>query len=293
MFGLPKEIAGTIIAAVIAAIISLLGLLISKENKVSEFRQAWIDALREEVAAVITHAHAIHGAYLARFPDNPEIWRNIREDFVSINEAWAKIKLRLNPHEDSSKAILEALKKYEGIFLENNNQPDFSKLDEADRELLERTKVVLKEEWKNVKRGERTYRVATWLAGILVVLGVLLLLLKPSIPLLLGSAKRNYRVIERTDNYVDKQGRPASEQVHDHEIVGLVFAHDGHKIYGQCDLSTLNNIDPNASCGLRPIHDYTCIDGRDDVRKAPMPLSDLTCTDADGRKVYVYVSKEE
>jgi len=32
MFGLPKEIAGTLIAAVIAAGISLLGLLISKEN---------------------------------------------------------------------------------------------------------------------------------------------------------------------------------------------------------------------------------------------------------------------
>lgn len=58
MFGLPKEIAGTIIAAIIAAVISLLGLLISKENKVSEFRQAWIDALREEIAEVITHAHS-------------------------------------------------------------------------------------------------------------------------------------------------------------------------------------------------------------------------------------------
>src|SRR5579864_3724332 len=99
MFGLPKEIAGTIIAAFIAAVISLVGLLISKENKVSEFRQAWIDALREEIASVITHAHAIHGAYLAKFPSNPEIWRNMREDFVKINEAWAKIKLRLNPDE--------------------------------------------------------------------------------------------------------------------------------------------------------------------------------------------------
>ncbi len=29
------------------------------------------------------------------------------------------------------------------------------------------------------------------------------------------------------------------------------------------------------------------------VMKAPMPLSDLTCTDGDGREVYLYVSKEE
>lgn len=107
-----------LIIAFIAALISLLGLLISKESKVSEFRQAWIDALREEIAAVITHAHAIHGAYLAKFPDNTEIWRNMREDFVGLNEAWAKIKLRLKPQEAQAKAILEALKKHEAIFVE-------------------------------------------------------------------------------------------------------------------------------------------------------------------------------
>lgn len=291
MIGLPKEIAGTIIAAFIAAVISLLGLLISKENKVSEFRQAWIDALREEIAAVITHAHSIHGAYLAKFSPESELWKNVRDDFVRMNEAWAKIKLRLNPDEGPSKAILEALQKHEGLF--QQPPPDFSKLGDSDRELLKCTQVVLKEEWEKVKRGERIYRVATWLAGILVIVGLLFLLLKPSIPLLFHMARRDFRVIERTDDYVDKEGRPASEQLHDHEIVDLVLWHDGHRIYGQCDLTTLNNLDPTASCGLRPMHDYNCVVGRDDVMKAQMPLSDLTCTDADGRKVYVYVSKEE
>ena len=292
MFGLPKEIAGTLIAAFIAAVISLLGLLISKENKVSEFRQAWIDALRQEVAAVITHAHAVHGAYLAKFAPESEMWKNVRDDFVKMNKAWAKIKLRLNPDERPSQAILEALKKHEGVFLENSTPPDFGKLGEYDAELLKTTNVVLKEEWEKVKRGERIYRAATWLAGILVIVGFLSLL-KPSILLFLHSARRDYRVIERTDNYVDKEGRPASEGLHDHEIFGLVLAHDGHKIYGECDLSTLNKLDPNASCGLRPLRDYECFVGRDDVMNAPMPLSDLTCTDGDARKVYIYVSKEE
>ena len=290
MFGLAN--AGLIIAF-IGAVISLIGLLISKENKVSEFRQAWIDALRQEIAAVITHAHAIYGGYQARTSSNPEIWQTMREDFVKIHEAWAKIKLRLNPDEAPSKAIIETLQKYEAFFVDNNTVPDFPNLGKVDGELLDRTQVVLKEEWEKVKRGERIYRAATWFAGVLVIIGVLFLLLRPSLPLLFRSARREYRVIERTDNYVDKEGRPASEQLHDHEIVGLVFAHDGHKIYGQCDLSTLNNIDPKASCGLRPIHDYDCVIGRDDVMNAPMPMSDLTCTNADGRKVYIYVSKEE
>lgn len=208
-----------------------------------------------------------------------------------MNEAWAKIKLRLNPDEGPSKAILEALQKHEGLFQEP--PPDFSKLKDADRELLKCTQVVLKEEWEKVKRGEQIYRAATWLAGILVIVGLLFLLLRSSIPLVFHAARGDYRVIERTDNYVDKEGGPASQQFHDHEIVSVVLSHDEHKIYGLCDLSTLDKIDPNASCGLRPMHDYDCVVGRDDVMKAPMPISDLTCTDADGRKVYIYVSKEE
>jgi len=128
MFGLPKEIAGTIVAAIIAAGISLLGLIISKENKVSEFRQAWIDSLRAEIAAVITHAHSVHGACLATFPDNSALWQNVREDFVELNEAWAKIKLRLNPKEGSSLAVIRALEEHEGLFPDDGTTPDFSKL---------------------------------------------------------------------------------------------------------------------------------------------------------------------
>src|SRR5579862_1385600 len=101
MFGMPKEIAGTIIAAVIAALISLLGLIISKENKVSEFRQTWIDSLREEVAAVITHGHAIFQAFDAviKLPEDALDWEDIRADFVGLESAIAKIRLRVNATE--------------------------------------------------------------------------------------------------------------------------------------------------------------------------------------------------
>ncbi|MFZ0481356.1 MAG: hypothetical protein WAL71_19605 [Terriglobales bacterium] len=289
MFGLPKEIAGTIIAAVIAAVISLLGLVISKENKVSEFRQAWIDALRAEIAAVITHAHAVHGAYLAKFQDNSTLWQNVRVDFVGLNEAWARIRLRLNPKERSSIAILRALDEHEGLF-PTGGTPDFTKLGMADRKLLEATNIVLKEEWRRVKRGELVYRGATILAGLLIV-GGLFLLFKPS--LLKQSDRNQYRVVERSDIYVDKQGRPASDESYDHEVVQLILAHDDKRIHALCDLSTLDKLAPNVSCGLRPLRSYECFVGRDDVMKAPMPLSDLTCTDADGRKVYLYVGKEE
>jgi hypothetical protein len=45
--------ASAFVVAWVAGAFSLLGLLISKEQKVSEFRQAWIDALRADIAALV------------------------------------------------------------------------------------------------------------------------------------------------------------------------------------------------------------------------------------------------
>ncbi len=107
--------------------------------------------------------------------------------------------------------------------------------------------------------------------------------------------QNKYRVVERADKYLDKQGRPVDplSEASDHDEVGFVLTHNGHKIHATCGLSTLDKLDPNASCALRPLRTYECAVGRDDVLKAPLPQSDLLCKDADGRKVYLYVSKEE
>jgi len=219
IFGLPGALAGTIIAAVIAAIVSLLGLIISKETKVSEFRQAWIDSLRAEIAAVITHAQALHGAHLAKFKDQPTLWQNVRDDFVGLNKAWAKVKLRLNPGEAHSIAILKALEEHERIFTPDK-VPDFTKLDSAEKKLLSTTQVVLKEEWKRVKWGEPVYKCATVLAALLVIGGLFMLYRS----FLASQGNSNlYHVVERTDTYVDKDGRTASSQSFDHDVVQFVL----------------------------------------------------------------------
>jgi len=84
MFGLPDIAIGAIIAATITGLISLLGLIISKEQKISDFRQAWIDNLRTELSLVITHAMAIHGASVAEPNGMSEIWQETREHFVEL-----------------------------------------------------------------------------------------------------------------------------------------------------------------------------------------------------------------
>src|SRR5690606_14295723 len=95
----PPLAIGAIVAALITGLVSFLGLIISKENKVSEFRQDWINSLRSELADLISHANAIHGAGVAASGSAGDMWNVVREDFVGINQAAANIRLRLNPRE--------------------------------------------------------------------------------------------------------------------------------------------------------------------------------------------------
>jgi len=72
MVHVPDAAIGAVVAALIAGIVSLLGLIISKEQKTSEFRQAWIDALRCDLTAFLTQINAIHDATKVRYVDHAE-----------------------------------------------------------------------------------------------------------------------------------------------------------------------------------------------------------------------------
>jgi hypothetical protein len=108
--------------------------------------------------------------------------------------------------------------------------------------------------------------------------------------LLLTACNGNkYEVIERTDKEV-----PNFRATGTHMGVDYVLFHDGHKIYASCDTSTLNTLDPQATCGFRPLRIYECTLGPDgNLANAALPLSDLKCKDADGHNVYLYVRKKE
>lgn len=168
MLTLPDAAIGAIGAAVIAGLVSLLGLIVSKEQKTSEFRQAWIDALRNELSMLITHANAIHGASIAQSASLRDAWNDVREDFVGINMAAAKIRLRLNPAEDRSRAVLQTIEEIEKI-LTPGNKIDHKPLNKIEKRLVDEANLVLKDEWKRVKGGEISYRIAKYLAAIVVI----------------------------------------------------------------------------------------------------------------------------
>ena len=183
MIELPPLAIGAIVAALITGLISLLGLIISKEQKVSEFRQDWIDALRSELAALISHANAIHGAKTATlmakttaFPgDAGDTWARVRLDFVGINEAVAKIRLRLNPKEKESIDVLNQIDALEQA-LAPNKSIHYSNLNKLEKELVAKAQVVLKKEWRRVQKGERVYQIAKYFAIAILSAGIVALI---------------------------------------------------------------------------------------------------------------------
>lgn len=132
-------------AALIAGGVSFAGLLITNQSKISEFRQTWINALREDVATVITHALEIHAAKAVA---------EVNTSFPKIAEATARIQLRLNPKEQESKELILALGSLRQTI---HSESTFEQVAAAVEFLTGATQVVLKREWRRVKRGEPFY----------------------------------------------------------------------------------------------------------------------------------------
>lgn len=104
----------------------------------------------------------------------------------------------------------------------------------------------------------------------------------------LTACNSKYECIERTQKEVSNFQKAGT-----HTEVDYVLLHEGHKIYAICDTDDISNLDPNATCGFRPLKKYECVLQTDSMEKGTFPLSDLKCKDADGHNVYLYVTKKE
>src|SRR5207245_6422768 len=139
------------------------------------------------------------------------------------------------------------------------------------------------------KLHEFLFRACGITARATFVLGIALLLLFAIVNINLSSAVPNtavecdqYECIERTQRDV-----PNFQAAGTHTEIDYVLLHDGHKIYASCDVTTVNNLDPTARCGFRPLRKYACAvqPGAIENVKASEPISDLKCKDADVHNV--------
>lgn len=179
---------GAVIAACITGAISFVGLVISKEQKTSEFRQAWIDALRAELSEFASQARRLANERtpfdLRRFTgdlieqmeaENEELRR---PDPLLVNrqrfaQTYYSLRLRLNPAEPDHRQLLEGFERTLQIL---NETAESQRPDQIAKELDAAARIaqgVLKREWTRVKAGEPLYRFTLGVAGgLAVVFGV-------------------------------------------------------------------------------------------------------------------------
>jgi len=173
---------GVISAALIAGFFSFLNLVVSKEQKISEFRQEWIDAFRLELSeftAAVFHIKFHLSAFKIDQAQNKAAQRqalasSVRESHETYSRTVTSLLLRINPAEsDIDKANMnsEFLAAFQAV-RESFNSADYQKASELCGDLREKAAPILKSEWERVKRGERTYRISKWVAGIVLALGL-------------------------------------------------------------------------------------------------------------------------
>ncbi|HBY5227607.1 hypothetical protein [Klebsiella pneumoniae] len=158
---------GAIIAALIAGFIAFIGMVIAKENKISEFRQEWIKELRGNIAKLFR----LYGMLRKDSGLTPD---ERTEKFNELNEIIATIGLHLNHGNPSvnEQKLLESISRL-NLHVEIGEASLPSLFDS----LTENSHLVLKEEWERVKRGERNYhRIKDFLFLVFVFCTSLLLI---------------------------------------------------------------------------------------------------------------------
>lgn len=173
----------TLTASLIAATMSFVNLTLTKEQKTSEFRQAWIDSLRDDLAVFFACARAFSRATEERHAKDSGVnegaefsltKEKISDIRYQVSEVFTRIKLRLNSEEPEHEELLRLMKRA----VDEQNKALRDKTDskttmQAIEIAVDYSRPIIKTEWKRVKRGERPFRIArNWVAPIVFVLSV-------------------------------------------------------------------------------------------------------------------------
>lgn len=165
---------GPIVAALIAALITFVITVLAKENKTSEFRQAWIESLRDDVSELLGEFNILEGVLDGAIDfslDEEEIskqinnfWRLHQKDYAKIDLLCNRIVLRLNSKEHSQ--LIKKLGELEGSVGVGHK-----KSAEMSRDLVRDFALLFKTEWERVKEGETVFRCMKYGAFLVFAVG--------------------------------------------------------------------------------------------------------------------------
>lgn len=159
---------GAVGAAIVAGLVSLLGLIIGKEQKVSEFRQAWIDDLRTCVVSYLVNINAICDILTLKKSGSVEVkdTQGLLQNYKLLNEASHGIYLRINDDEEPAKKLTASMKSFEDLAADNSTITP-AKIKEVEKIFVDASKELLKYEWDRVKKGEPIF---VWTKRIITVI---------------------------------------------------------------------------------------------------------------------------
>lgn len=138
---------GTFVLGVVTSVVASVTLITSKENKISEFRQAWIDGQRADLAIAVAAANSYFHI------------RDAEKKAVCIAEFYAartRVALRDKPHAAEWTKTLIALDKLGKVMA--SGVPNTLEILQATAIVTEQSRIPLKAHWETVKSGEPFYR---------------------------------------------------------------------------------------------------------------------------------------
>jgi len=160
-----------ILAATFAAIVALIGLILAKEQKTSEFRQEWINSLRGELATYLAQINLMRDLTSTPYESNSEKIKSLSESVTRLNHSAFSINLRLNSSEILSQDVISAMTDFQTLFYVGV-EIDPNEIRPIEGRFLVASKQLLKSEWKRVKKGELTYRLTRIAAIFVIVFGL-------------------------------------------------------------------------------------------------------------------------
>lgn len=157
-----------LIVTFIAGAMPWVSIIMGKELKVSEFRQAWINALREDVAiyaGVINRAasavdsYRFHNREVLSDKDKKNLFSKFEKSIFKLaeelHETSYRITLRLNPKETD---LLDKMEEMEKMFNDPvQNMKSTGEVHQQVDELIGKFHKLLKTEWEVVKKGESIF----------------------------------------------------------------------------------------------------------------------------------------
>jgi hypothetical protein len=156
---------GAVAVALIAGGISLVLAVLAKDQKTSEFRQAWIDLLRDDVSKYIGICSSISTlSIVVRKKSQQEVEEFVlskHNDFVEAAGVATRIRLRLN--RDEHKRLIALVTNLDGLGM------DKKAFDDRIEEIVVESQSILKGEWERVKRGEFSYRVLKLISAAILL----------------------------------------------------------------------------------------------------------------------------